>query len=369
MKYFEYGDPKVSALDICVTVASMIIGVGVLNLPRELAKVTKSSDGWISILIAGLLAMIAAFLLAKIAVHFSKQGYFAYTAAAVTKPVAYVITLLLSFYFLSYCSYEIRAIANISKQYLFERTPVEVIALGFFLVVIYAVSGSRAGIIRLNLLTIPFIFGITFVVLSFSLTKLSVVDLKPCFISSITELASGVKASIFSLLGFEVVLLYITMMHKPQLAPKAAAIGVALPIIMSLAIYIVCVGVFSEFALQEVSNPAVELAKEMQIPGEFFERFESIFFTIWIVTVYTTTIMAFDCCIYTLRSMFKKIKHMPAIYMLSPIIFWLSMFPRDVNSFAKMGDYISYLGVGIAVITPMIIYLFAKIRGVKSDAL
>lgn len=204
MKSFEYGDSEIGFMDIVITISFMIIGVGILFLPKELAKTVQSSDGWISMLLAGLLAIGSAWMLAKIAIHFSKQGYFAYASAAVTKPIALIAIISLTLYFILYSAYEVRAIANISKQYLFERTPVEAISLTFLLVVVYAVSGSRVGIIRLNILFLPIVIVISLFVLAFSMGKFNLDDLKPFMISDWKSLAKGMQSSAFSLLGFEV---------------------------------------------------------------------------------------------------------------------------------------------------------------------
>ncbi|NRF91898.1 endospore germination permease [Paenibacillus frigoriresistens] len=368
MKSFEYGDSEIGYVDIVITISSMIIGVGILFLPRELAKTVQSSDGWVSILLAGLLAIGAAWMLAKVAIHFSKQGYFAYASAAVTKPIALIAIISLTLYFILYSGYEVRAIANISKQYLFERTPVEAISLTFLLVVVYAVSGSRVGIIRLNILFLPIVIAISLIVLSFSMSIFNLDDLKPFMSSDWKSLAKGIKSSAFSLLGFEVILIYITLMNQPKDAPKAVVFGVAIPVVLYTAIYIACVGVFSHFALQQITYPAVELAKEMQIPGAFFERFESIFFTIWTMTVFTTTMMAFDCSIYLLMSVFTKTKKKTWVFILSPVIYLLCMFPRNLADFDELSSYISYVGLVVGILFPILIHVAAKLRGVNSDA-
>ncbi|UJF35035.1 GerAB/ArcD/ProY family transporter [Paenibacillus hexagrammi] len=368
MKSFEYGDREIGPIEMGVTVSSMIIGVGVLSLPRNIAKLTLSSDGWISILIGGIISMSVAWVLAKFASMFYKQGFFAFASAAATKPVAYVVTTSLALYFLMYSGYEVRSIANIAKQYLFERTPVEVIALTFLLVVVYAVSGSRVGLIRLNILFLPFVIFISLIVLVFSASIFHFKDLKPYLISDWTQIAQGIKGSTFSLLGFEVVLFYVTLMNNPKKAPLATVIGVAIPTLLYIAIYLISVGVFTHFALFQVTYPTIELAKEMQIPGEFFERFESIFFTIWIMAVFTTTFMAYDCAIYAIRSMNDKLKHITWVFILSPVIYLSCMLPRNIQEFQKIGTLISYTGIIVAIILPISIYIVAKIRGVQSDA-
>lgn len=368
MKSFEYGDKEISVPDIAISVTSMIIGVGILMLPRELAKTANGSDGWISVLAAGFLAIGIAWLIAKIATHFSQQGFYAYASAAVTKPIAFIVMLALSLYFLSFCVYEVRAIANIAKQYLFETTPVEIIAFSFLMVNVYAVSGSRVGLIRLNILFIPIVLFVTSIVLLFSFNMVDAKEFKPFFTTDWKSLAAGMKSTVFSLLGFEIILFYITMMNRPKEAPKAVAIGVALPIFVYMAIYLVCVGVFTQMTLPEITYPAVELAKEMQVPGEFFERFESIFFTIWIMAVFTTTTMAYDCSIYALHSLFTKPKRKTWVFVLSPIIYLMCMYPKNLADFGTMSTFISYTGIFVGILFPILIHLVAKLRGVKSDA-
>src|SRR5690625_3811298 len=131
--------------------------VSVLSLPREIAKVTLFSDGWISILLGGIFFVFFTVLAVKLASLFPEKSFYSYTSILVTKPVAIVLTFLNICVGIMISSITIRSLANISQQYLFEQTPMEILALCFLLVVIYAVSGSRAGIFRLNVLFMPII--------------------------------------------------------------------------------------------------------------------------------------------------------------------------------------------------------------------
>ncbi|GJM68875.1 hypothetical protein HMSSN036_10910 [Paenibacillus macerans] len=45
MKHFEYGDREVGTLEVFASVANMVIGFGVLMLPRSIVEITKSVDG------------------------------------------------------------------------------------------------------------------------------------------------------------------------------------------------------------------------------------------------------------------------------------------------------------------------------------
>ncbi|RTE08933.1 GerAB/ArcD/ProY family transporter [Paenibacillus whitsoniae] len=356
---------EIRVLDMVVTVTSMVVGVGILTLPRVIAKTTQASDGWISILGAGLLLLTAAYILAKYAGLYYKEGFFAFTSRLVSKPIAALLVGSLSVYYICFSAYVIRAIANISKQYLFERTPVEVVALIFLLVLVYSVAGSRIGIIRLNMMFLPIVLFMIGIVLLFSLDIFQVKSLKPFFVSDWKGLLTAAKNSVPSFLGFELILFYISMMRNPHKAPKAVLIGVAIPMVLYIAVYLICVGVFTQYALKEIDYPSIELAKEIQIPGEFFERFESIFFTIWVMTIFNTACMAIDLAVYNFSSLFPKLPHKKSVFILSPFIYFLSMVPKNVTQFGRLGDYVSYIGLLVGIMIPCLLYAVAKIRGVK----
>src|SRR5690625_3693706 len=143
---FLYSNETISDKELKIAIPSMIIGVGVLSLPSGIASVTVGSDGWIALLIAGILQMGVIWLMAKVASSFPKQSFLSYSAKLVSKPVAVVFTFTFAVYYICVTAYDIRMLGHISEQYLFKKTPVEVVMLAFLLVVVYAVSGSRVGI-------------------------------------------------------------------------------------------------------------------------------------------------------------------------------------------------------------------------------
>ncbi|AEI41075.1 GerAB/ArcD/ProY family transporter [Paenibacillus mucilaginosus] len=359
---FKLGEESIGSLDLTITISSMMIGVGILTLPKTLARVTMSSDGWMSIVLAGTMAIVCAWIMAKLAGRFHGEGYFAYASSIITKPVALLWTTGMSVYYIVFCAFEIRAIANISKQYLFERTPVEIIALTFLLVTVYAAAGSRIGLIRLNTLFLPLVMSISVFVLLFSIPLFHYSDLKPFFITDWHKVLGGAKETVFSVLGFEVVLFYTSLMKRPEDAPKAAMLGVALTVLLYLTVYIIAVGVFSHQALKEVTYPAIELAKEMQVPGEFFERFESIFFTIWIMTIFNTSAMALDVAVNNLSHLFRKMKRMQGMFLLSPVVYLICMFPENGIEFNMLGTLVNYGGIIFVILIPCLMYGVAVIR-------
>ncbi|CAI8963563.1 spore germination protein [Brevibacillus sp. IT-7CA2] len=348
-----------------ISIASVTIGVGILTFPRTLAKATGAFDGWISVVLSGFCACVIGWLLAKLAARFPRQSFFEFTSIIATKPVAYILTLLVCIYTMLFVSFEIRAIGNIAKQYLFYNTPVEMITLSFLLIVQYAVVGTRVSMLRLNLLFLPVVLVVIFIVLLFTTQLFEVENIRPFFSSDWRALLKGTGAVGLSYSGFEIILFYTMLMKNPKEGARAVTLGLSIPILLYMTIYMFVIGVFSADVATNLTYPTIELAKEVEIPGGFFERVESIFFTIWIMTIFNTSAMWLDITVLNLSSMFHKVHKTIWVLILSPMIYFVAMLPQNLVDFFTFADNITYFGMIVVYLCPILLLLIAVIRGVK----
>src|SRR5690625_4857940 len=341
MEKFEYADEKINDGGIMIAVASMVIGVGVLALPKDLTVVTKFADGWVVILIGGAIVTFFTWLAARLATRFPHQSFMSYATLITAKPVSVVLTFLFSISYLCIASFQIRKIADISKHYLLNETPMEVIAFVFFLVVIYAVSGSSIGLLRLNMLFLPIIIFIALVIITFNITWFDIGNLLPVFKTSFSGYTKGLQASILGYGGFSIVLFYMALVKNPKKTAKKVAMGMVFPIGLYLLLFISVMSVYGHSVTKNLLYPTIELAKTVDIPGGLFERFESVFFVIWLMAIFNTTTMAFDLAVISMKSIFKNISKMKTIFILAPIIYFFSMFPNNLMEVNKFGTYLS----------------------------
>ncbi|USK70824.1 GerAB/ArcD/ProY family transporter [Peribacillus asahii] len=367
MKSFEYGDSEVGRKEVLVGVANMVIGFGVLTLPRTVANATHSIDGWISISLGGLIVIFFAGVLAKLISRFPKKNLYEFTSLIINKPIATILTFLFASYMMLFVCYEMRVVAEISKLYLFDRTPTEVICFVFFLVTIYAVSGPSTVILRLNLLFIPIILFIILLLIVMNIGFFEFKTTKPFFQTGWSEILRGSKETIFSFLGFEILLFYNAFINDPKNTVKFTIMGMSIPLLLYLLVFVFVVGVFGVEVAENTLYPTAELAKRVEIPGGFFERFESVFFTIWVVTLFSTASMAFDVTLLAFASIFKKIKRMTFIFFLSPLIYIIAMSPQNFVETSIFGEWISYLGIGFSMFMPLLLLVIAMMRGVKGN--
>ncbi|MGO4109698.1 GerAB/ArcD/ProY family transporter [Paenibacillus sp. YAF4_2] len=358
MRINSFGEKPLSSLEMSMTIASMLIGVGILTLPRAVATYTRSFDGWMSILLAGCVALLAGVLVSKVAIRAGNKTFLDYSVTLVGKPVTYIIAALQFSYFLGFCSYETRAIANISKQYLFDRTPVEYISLAFILVVVYGVSGSRSGLLRLNVLFLPSVLLMVITVVCFGYRWFEFTNLQPFFITPPIGIMQGMREVIYSLLGFEIILYYIVFMERPEKATTSVLSGITVSVVIYLVIYQLVVGIFSNIGAMNIVYPTIELAKEIQFPGNFFERFESLFFVIWIMTVFNTAAMGFDLANECMSFLFKKLSKRYRLLIIAPVSYLVCMAPGDMAEFSTLGTMISYMAMLSGILLPISLLMF-----------
>ncbi|CAI6047735.1 GerAB/ArcD/ProY family transporter [Cohnella sp. JJ-181] len=363
MKTFEYGDNQIGSREVSMTISSIMIGVGILTMPNLLAKHVESSDGWISILAAGLLAAIFGLVISRLTSRFQGDTFHRFTARITAGPIAAIVSAIYGMYFFLYLCFEVRALARIAKLYLFENTPVAVISVAFLLVVVYAVSGTTTAIIRLNAMFLPIVLLISAFVFIFGIQLVSVDNLRPFLVSAPSSLAAGTKDASFSLLGFEVLLFYAPLLRSAVRTDKAMLIGIAIPVALYLLTYVYSIAIFTREGTAQIVYPTVEVAKEVRLPGQFFERLESVFFTVWIMTIFNTSSMAFEASVSCIKALFTKLEKRVCIWILCPVAYVVSMLPKDAAQFNKLGIFVSYLGYATAAVIPVALLLVSKLRG------
>lgn len=365
MKSFKYADENIRDLDLMIAVTSNILAVLVLSMPRLIASKTVSSDGWIGILLGGLIACLFSWMVAKLVSKFPNQSFFSFSTDLLKKPVAIIVTLLFVLQYTIISAFQVREIAELSQQYLFDRTPIDVIALTFLLVVVYGASGSRAGIFRLNILFMPLVIVVVFFLLIFSLGFVELNNIFPVFQTDIQGYLQASTLSFQAFLGFGIVLFYISLVENPKNTPKRTALGVTWAMILYLLIYIICIGTFGNITTSNLFFPTLEVSKAIEIPGGFFERFDSIFFTIWTMAVFTTCLMAFDVAVMLFHLIFSKMKKINIVLIFSPIIYLLSMLPKNYIELVKITKIVNPLIAAYLFIVFVILTFAYKIKGVK----
>jgi spore germination protein len=369
MKRFEYNDKNIDGTQFLIAITATGIGIVILVFQRELADLTIAADGLILILAGGIIASLFIWFISKFASKYRQQTFFSFASTVASKPVAVIICFIYALLYLLVSAYEVRKLTDITQHYLLEETPIEVLSLSFLLVVVYAVAGSRVGLFRLNTMFMPFVLFVSIIILIFNVQLIDTNNFMPLFKTSAGDHAQGLimMIAIFTAGSAGVVLFYASLVESKTKLPKLAVYGTLLPAILFFLFYFVAIGVFGNKVTGNLLYASIELGKSVDVPGGVFERFESIFFIIWVMTVFNLTTMVVDLSAVALQSIFKNTKKVHILFIMTPIIYFVSMLPRNMEESAIFGEVLVYCLLCYPVVITLLLFIVSKIRGVKGS--
>ncbi|ENH96631.1 spore germination protein GerLB [Gracilibacillus halophilus YIM-C55.5] len=366
MTGFQYADEQLSERELMIALPSFMIGVEALSMPREVASATTGLDGVFSVIAAGVVVAGLTWWTAKFVSKFPRESFLTYASRIVTKPIACILSLFFIFLFVAIAAYQVRSLADIGKIYLFDQTPIEVASLSFLLIIVYAVGGSRAGIMRINMLFIPFIIIFAFVVFFFNINWFEVKHVTPLFQTDINGYIKGLGRSIF-FGGFIILWFYIAYVENPKDTPKMVTKGILIPLVLFTILYVGCIAAYSNVVTSNLIYPTIELAKMIEIPGGILERFDSIFFVIWIMAIFNTAAMAYDLAVLGIQMLLKRKGKKTIVLSIAPVVFFIAMLPRNLLEVSTFGEVTGYVSFYYSIAVLLLFVIIAKFRGVKGN--
>ncbi|KGX92528.1 hypothetical protein N781_17235 [Pontibacillus halophilus JSM 076056 = DSM 19796] len=352
-----------STTQVSVGIASTMLGVGMITLPREVLSASKAASGWVSVLIVGCLVVFISLAFVHLNNRYPDRTYFQYSDVIVGKFIAWWLTLFATFYYTVFAAYEVRAMAELIRMFILDRTPIQVTIIIFIASAIYLIMGGAYAIFRLTELYFPFILLFIIIIIALSSSKFEINHIRP-FFEGATPIIKGMTGTVISFIGFEVILFLQSMMKNPGEARKAVFIGVVVPTLIYAVIVLAVAGIMGVGETITLVFPLMELAKSIELQDFFFERFETFFIPLWILVIFTTFVVSLYVASLGLKKLFR-IPSGKAIYLLIPICYLMAMTPKNINQVFQVGDLIFYLMVGTMVFMPLLLLVVSFVRGHK----
>ncbi|MDR7001881.1 spore germination protein [Neobacillus niacini] len=352
---------QITAAQAAVIVSNIIIGAGILTSPRAIAQDVGTPDGWISVILSGMLALLAGYVVAKLSQRFPDQTFYEYSQMVVGKFLGRIHGGIFTFYYLLSAGYQLRAMGEMIRMYLLDNTPIEVIIIFFMSVATYLMVGGINAIARLFELFLPFIILILLCLVVFSLGDFKLENIRPVAGDGIMPIFNGIKTSAFSLSGFEVMLLFTAFMKEPQKAVKSTLIGIGMVIPLYVLIVVMCIGTLGVDELKTLTWPMMEEAMSIELTRGVLERFEALFSILWVMTMYTTFVPAYYAASLGLGQLFN-INYQKFIFASLPVVYLIAMYPENLDDVFALGNFIGYSSPFFMVVMPFYFWIIARIR-------
>ena len=344
-----------------ILIINFTLGVGILTLPRLVADEVGTPDIWITLLISSLIPLTMGFVIIMLNKRYPERTFYQYSSLIVGKALALFIGLFMILQFMTLASLEVRMMAEVVAIHLLEETPITVLIVIILWLSLYLIVGGIPSIARVSQIIFPLtIFAFVVVALmSFGIFELN--HLRPVLGEGLIPVLKGIKPTLLAFTGIEIMLIIQACMTDQHKAKKVIFLGVLIPTLLYTLTVVMVIGALSIDGVTNLAWPTLMLIQSFELPELLFERFDSLFLTIWIMQIFATLSIQFYAATIGLSQLFNKdIKRF--MYGLLPIIFILSMVPQNLHQLFWLGDMLGNVAIVLFGIVPCLLLLISFIR-------
>lgn len=358
---------RITTPQAAVVVTNFILGAGIFTLPRTSVEIVKTPDVWITVILGGLIAMMAGVILVKLSQQFPEKTFYQYNREIVGKWVGGLLSLIIVCYLLMTAGFQVRSMVEVTGFYLLEGTPTWAITMPYIWVGLYLIIGGINPIARLFEIIFPItvILFLLVVFMSFGIFEMD--NLRPVLGLGVIPVLKGVKTTALSYTGIEIMLVITAFMKHPHKAGKAVVVGVAITMVFYIITVIMVIGAFSVDGVVTRTWPTLDLLRSFEIHGLIFERFESMLLVIWIMQLFASFTITYYAAALGLAQLFKKNIH-PFMYGLLPVIYIISIVPKNINDQFKLGDMVGNIALYLFGLLPLLLLIVSRWKVGKHEA-
>lgn len=356
---------RITPSQLAVLVSTTVVGVGFLSMPRHVAAVA-GRDGWISVLMTGALVALASYLFAKLAVrYYHKTPY--QMAEEILGPLAgrAVGVLLLASYFLL-VAVVLRDFAEVMKEVLLPKTPVEVMVITMMLTVAYIVPMGLNPLARLAEVLFPLIIVAVAIIFTFAQVSANYGELRPVLaqgLSSWRGLLAGVRMAHFAFIGFGAILFAGPFVTQREEVVSASLWGMALPITVNFLAMIMSIANFGPLETSQLMYPVLDLGTGTSLSSDLVPRLDLVIMVLWVLAAFSSIAPYHYFVTLGLTHFLDHREIKPAAYLLLPWVAFASLAPANIIQFTKVAILASLVSAGITLI-----FVFVLVVGARQEA-
>ncbi|ARI78196.1 GerAB/ArcD/ProY family transporter [Halobacillus mangrovi] len=339
------------------------IGVGILSLPYDLHTVAKQ-DGWISLLIGGILLQIVLFIIWLIAKRYPEKDFFEINEAVFSKWVGKCVSFLYIAYFIIVGMVILLLFVRLISLWVLPQTPFWILAFFMILVCFYLASGGVIVMGRFYTFVSPLlIFLIVFVIYATKESKL--LYLFPILQSGWMPVIKGANEAVLSFFGFIISLvIYSKVEGKPKQKLRTIFYAHWCVVLFYLFTVIVSFTFFSTIEISFVQEPLLFMLKSFEFP--VVTRLDLFFLSIWMVSVATTiTTYIYMIGLGIIDVFNTKTTTIPNLIAAALLFIPSSIVGYNMNLVDQINNLVVWFGYIFSIAFLVIIYVVSLLRGNK----
>lgn len=359
--------PKsVTSLELTMSMATCIIGVGILAFPR-LTVDLAGTGAPITTMIAVCIVIIGDLMLAYLGNQYPEQTLFEYADDVIGKWLGGIVLLVIGSYFMELGALAAREFGEVVVTSVLPRTPIPVTVWVMLILAAIASRNDIAKFVRILTFYMPLVYFPALVIVALSLKSARMVNIMPVFAAFTGVpfkhiiLSVCVVTALFQtgwVLG-----LIVPFMYKP----KRAWFNATLANVIAGALYVIIIySTLAVFGTEEIKNllwPTLELAKTAALPSFFIERLDPVFLAVWVTAVFCAIVSSYYLSIQAFSHLFRLRDHRVFTLTALPVMGLLSAQPANIEQLYTVVKYVGVSGLPLTFGYPLILIVVHLIRG------
>lgn len=349
---------KITHLQFALILIHTSIGVSVVNLPHNLFMIAKN-NGWISIILTGVIAQILIFIYGQIIKRFPSKNLLEISTILCGKIIGKLINIFIIIYFIISASLILMRFSITISAWMMPVTPKWVLATLVVITSIYIAKENIQTIsyfyfLAFSVFPIYFAFGI------YALKDANFTYILPIVSTDIIPILKGMVPVLFALHGHEVILFiykYVDSNYK-GIIKTATYVNIFLTFFYSF-IFITCVLVLSPQELKMVPEPVLYIFKSFTF--KVIERPDLVFTSMWIVIVVTTFVIILYASSIGLNHLFNLRRNYVNIFIIASLSFSLSLSVKGIYEAQKFSSFFPPLIITFIFVIPLLYSIIAKV--------
>lgn len=339
------------------------VGVGIVTLPHEIYMVANR-DGWISILLSGLLVQIMVLIYGMLLKRFPSSNFYEIVQIILGKWLGKVIIFIITLYFIILGGIILARFSVIISAWMMPLTPKWILAAVVILTAMY-IAVDNLQIISRFMFIATFTFPIYISFAIYALKDANITYILPIGSNGVIPVLKGMASTFWTLHGVELLLFiypFIQADHRETI--KTASLLNVFITLYYTAVMIASLLILSPEKLKIVPEPVIYIVKSFSF--KVVERPDLIITSLWIVIVVTTFIVIIYISSLGLSVFLNKNRTKIIVFIVTTLSYISSLFVTGVYEVDTLGRFFAPFTILFIFIIP-IIFLILSILMKKKE--
>lgn len=341
-----------------------ITGYSLIAIPQT-AYQTAGTGAWLTIMMTAVLFAVGVFFIASLNRHFEGKSLYEYTTLLIGKPVAVILGIIYSLYFIFILLFLSRLVSDFINSTYLPITPLVVI-----IAIILITTGFIASKGITNVARLATLFGVVlaFVAVCVHILMFFFGDIRyiePFFEKSqISNYFKGIGDLIVPFLGIEILTIIPFGSRNKKNGVLTAvlsliAIGIFYVLVTETSVMIIGVEDINTY-----ETSLVEALRQVTIPNVIIlQRIDLLFITIGFAGIIGCLCIVYCCATEYVSKVFKKTNKKIIILLIGiACLFGGSLFKKGEDTDKIFASVVSIWGIAVAFFIPITLFIISKVR-------